>query len=153
MRFTGLRRTGLPIAEENDRAGRLFPLHVERSRLHLWRPGEPIAGGRRLLIGVATWSLHDLSLLDILDDAMARVGAVVDRIDVFDLDRLEQGDFEDYIPDLGRVVGTPLAGYWEDRIVGEKGFGWRAMAIILDLFDFTLKWNGPGSRFDVRWGS
>ncbi len=152
MRFTGLRRTGLPIAEENDRAGQLFPLLVERSRLHLWRPGEPIVASRRLLVGVATWSLYDLSLLDRLDDAAARDAAVVDRIDVFDLDRMERGDFEDHLPGLGEVLGTPVVGFWEDGIAGEKGFGWRAIAIISDLFGFTLKWNCPEWRWDVQRG-
>ena len=130
MRFTELRRTGLPIGEENDRAERLFPVLIEQSRLHLWRPGNPIAAGRRLLVGVATWSLYDLSLLEVLDLVVNKGCSGVDRIDVFDLDRVERGDFEDYIPGLGKVVGTPVAALWKDGILGDKGFGWRAIKLI-----------------------
>ena len=54
MQFTELRQTRLPIGEENDSADRLFSLLVGQSHLHLWNPGDPIAGSRRLLVGTAS---------------------------------------------------------------------------------------------------
>ena len=45
MRFTRLRRTGLAMGEENDRARQLFRVLIEQSHLHVWtgiwtvRPG------------------------------------------------------------------------------------------------------------------
>jgi hypothetical protein len=149
MRFTELRRTGLPVVEENDRAERRFPVLVEQSRLRLWRPGEPVAAGRRLLVGAATWSVYDLSLLDVLDDALARDEAALGRIDVFDVDRVGRVGFEDYIPGLGKVVGTPVAGLWIDGILGERDFGRRAITLISGLFGHTLKRNAAEWRWDV----
>lgn len=142
MRFTELRQTGLPIHKENDRAERLFPELVERSHLHLWRPGDSIAGGRRLLVGVATWSLYDLSLLELLDRVVKEGCPGMDRIDVFNLDRVELGVLERYIAHLGKVVGTPVAGLWEDGILGETGFGWRAITLISGLLGVKLEWKG-----------
>jgi hypothetical protein len=152
MRFTELRRTGLAVSEENDRARQLFPVLIEQSHLHVWNPGDPISGARRLLIGVANWSLYDLSLLDVLDQVVAEGCYGVDRIDVFNLDQVERGDFEDYIAGLGKVVGTPLAGFWEDGILGDKGFGWRAFRLISDLVGVALDWNAAEWRFHVRRG-
>jgi hypothetical protein len=59
MRFTELRHTGLPIREENDRAEQLLPILIEQNHVHLWRPGNPIASGRRFLVGTC----HAQSLL------------------------------------------------------------------------------------------
>ncbi len=148
--FTELRRTGLPIGEENDRAEQLFPIFVEQSRLHLWRPGNPIADGRRLLVGVATWSLYDLSLLEVLDLVVKDGWSGVDRIDVFDLDRVERDDFDNYIPGLGKVAGTPVAGLWADGILDGEGFGWRAIKLMSGLFGVPLEWNGGEWRWDVE---
>jgi hypothetical protein len=152
MRFTELRRTGLPIGEENDRAERLFPVLIEQSRLHLWRPGDPIAEGRRLLVGVATWSLYDLSLLEVLDLAVKDGRSGVDRIGVFDVDRVERGDFEDYIPGLGKMVVTPVAAIWEGGILVDKRFGWWAIRLISGLLGVSLEWNGAEWRWDVLRG-
>jgi hypothetical protein len=79
MKFTSLRRTGLPIAEENDTAVRLFPQIVRNSRLTLWKPGDAVVAGRRLLVGVANWSLYDLSLLDVISDAIREGHSPLDR--------------------------------------------------------------------------
>ncbi len=149
MRFTELRRTGLPIGEENDRAEQLFPVLIQQSRLHLWRPGDPIAASRRLLVGVATWSLYDLSLLELLDLVLNRGCSAVDRIDVFNSDRVERGDFEEYIPGLGKVVGTPVAALWQDGIIGDKGFGWRAIRLISRLPGVPLEWKGAEGYAEV----
>ena len=149
MRFTELRRTGLTIGEENDQAERLFPVLIEQSHLHLWRPGNPIAAGRRLLVGVANWSLYDLSLLEVLDLVVKEGRSGVDRIDVFDLDRMERGDFEDYIPELGKVVVTPVAALWKDGILDDRGVGWRAMRLISGLLGVPLEWKGAEGYGEV----
>jgi hypothetical protein len=73
----------------------------------------------------------------------------VDRIDVFDLDRVERGDFEDYIPGLGTVVGTPVAGFWKDGILGDKGFGWRAIKLISGFLGVPLEWKGAEGYAEV----
>src|SRR5215471_5072327 len=61
-----------------------FPNRVAQSRLHLWRPTDPIvARGTRLFVGIATWSGFDLRLLDILDQALQEGTILDDHIDVF----------------------------------------------------------------------
>ena len=142
MRFTELRRTGLPLGEEHRRAEQLFPILIERSHLRRWRPGNSIVAGRRLLGGVATWSLNDLSLLELLDDSVKAGCSGVDRIDVFNLDQVERGNFEGYIPELGKLVGTPVGAVWKDGIVGDKGFGWRATNLVSGLLGVRLEWKG-----------
>ncbi len=101
------------------------------------------------MVGVATWSLYDLSLLDALDQFVTEEYCRVDRIDVFNLDRLERGDFEQYLPGLGKVLGTPVAGHWENGILGDKGFGWQAIRLVSDLIRVSLGWNGAESRWLV----
>jgi hypothetical protein len=152
MRFTELRRTGLSISEENDQAEQLFPVLIQQSHLQSWNPGDPIHGGRRLLVGVATWSLYDLSLLDVLDQVIAEGCSGLDRIDVFDMDQTKQGAFEHYVPGLGKVVRTPVAGLWEDGILGDKGFGWRAIRLISGLLGVSLTWNGVDWKWEVGRG-
>ena len=152
MRFTELRRTGLPISEENERAKTLFPSLIQQSRLNIWSPGDPIYGDGRLLVGVATWSLYDLSLLDVLDQAVIEGWSCLDRIDLFDLDRVEQRDLHRYIPGLGKVVGTPVAGYWEDGILDVKGFGRQAIGLTSGLLGVSLTWNAAESRWDFQRG-
>jgi len=66
----------------------------------------------------------------------------VDWIDVFNLDQVERGRLESYIPDLGNVIGTPVAGLWKDGILGETGFGWRAITLISGLLGMKLEWYG-----------
>jgi hypothetical protein len=152
MRFTEPRRTGLPVSEENDRAEQLFPVLIQQSHLHLWNPGDLIFGGRRLLVGVATWSLYDLSLLDVLEQAVIEGWCCLDRIDIFKLDRVERGDFERYLPGLGKVLGTPVAGHWEDGVLCDNGFGWQAFRLTSGLLGVPLEWNGAEWRWEVRWG-
>jgi hypothetical protein len=144
MKFTGLRRTDLTVAEENDRAERLFPILVGESRLHLWNPGDSVAPGRRLLVGAVTWSIYDLSLLDVLDDALAMGGGAVSRVDVFDLDRAGRDALEVDIPGLGNIATPPVAGLWEDGVLREKGWGWGAISLISAVFGIRLAWKDSG---------
>ena len=42
-------------------------------------------------------------------------------------------DFEEYTPELGKVVGTPLASIWKDGILGDKRFGLRVIKLMSAL--------------------
>lgn len=90
-----------------------------------------------------------MSLLDVLDLVVYEGCSAVDQIDVFDLDRVERGDFEDYIRGLGKVVMTPIAAVWKDGMLGDKGFGWPAMRLITGLLGVSLEWNRAEWRWDV----
>ena len=60
-------KAGTTVEEAQLAARTAFPECVESSEIHLWRPGQRIAAiGRRILIGVATYSVYDLKLLDVL---------------------------------------------------------------------------------------
>src|SRR3954468_12590839 len=118
--FTDLiRSSALPASADGSVRDRqraidaLFPSVVSATPIRLWQPGDPIEPtGRRLLIGVATWSVPDLTLLDELARAPSRQapGMVVDVFNVADV--RSAGDFERYVPGIGAVFHTPVVGLW-----------------------------------------
>jgi hypothetical protein len=102
----------------------LFPIVVSASPLRLWQPGDPIAPtGRRLLLGVATWSVPDVTMLDELALALLRQPSdlVVDVFNVADV--RSAGDFERYVPGIGTVFHTPVVGLWIDGRLVAKASG------------------------------
>jgi hypothetical protein len=102
----------------------IFPAVVANSPLRLWRPGDPIPGtGDRLLIGIATWSARDLSLLDTLSAAVAQqnTGLLIDVFNVADCP--SQAAFDRYIPGVGPVFHTPVVGFWSGGRLLEKASG------------------------------
>jgi hypothetical protein len=106
-----------------DRRSDVFPELVARnSRLHLWEPDAPIPStGRRLLIGVATWSGYDMALLDLLGQETVSDSV---RIEVFDTAQCHsQADFDRIIPGIGRVFHTPVVGLWVDGVLTENASG------------------------------
>jgi hypothetical protein len=115
--FTDLLRTDLWPALEQGQAERQFPLLTARSHLHLWRPGDTICStGRRILIGVATYSIHDLRLLDVVEQLLSQSNDNrLLRVDVFSAHQCQtQDDFDKYVPGIGPVFQTPVVGIWED---------------------------------------
>ena len=129
--FTDLIRSpALPASPDGSLADRqsaidaFFPSVVSVSPLRLWRPGDPIEPtGRRLLLGVATWSVPDLTMLDELARALHRqpAGVVVDVFNVADV--RSAGDFDRYVPGIGTVFHTPVAGLWIDGRLVAKASG------------------------------
>jgi hypothetical protein len=102
----------------------LFPSAVSRSPFRLWSPGDPIpATGDRLLIGVATWSAHDLVLLDTVSQALQTrpPGLAVDVFNVADCASPQA--FERYVPGIGNVFHTPVVGLWSNGRLVEKASG------------------------------
>jgi hypothetical protein len=93
--------------------------------LRHWKPGQPIGDRpKRLLIGVATYSYHDLRLLNLVDEALTRSENSALQVDVFDTgDCQSHEDFEKYIPGIGKVYQTPVAGLWENWVLRAKAWG------------------------------
>jgi hypothetical protein len=118
-------------SEQQYLVEREFPDVVRASAVHLWRPGDPISGMRqRLVVGVATYSVLDLMLLDRLETHARRHTESL-RVDVFNtLDCRRHEDFQDYIPGLGDVYHTPVAGLWESGQFVAGGSGRHAIDII-----------------------
>src|SRR5262249_27284589 len=116
---------------------------VAESRLHWWSPGNPVCErGKRLLIGVATYSEYDMRLLDLLDDALGESRCSSIHVDVFDvLDCPTMDDFDRYVPGVGIVLQTPVVGVWENGVLKDKGSGAPAREKLV-VEPFHLDWVG-----------
>jgi hypothetical protein len=134
-------RAGNTVAENQLAARSAFAELVESTDLRLWRPGQPIeANGRRLLIGVATYSVHDLKLLDLVQSHLTSqsqngnvrfAAGIALSVDVFDiLDCRTPDDFEKYVPGVGPVSQTPVVGLWADGELTENAFGYDGRMLI-----------------------
>jgi hypothetical protein len=102
-----------------------FSAVVTKSPLRLWSPGDPVTGngGKRLLIGVATWSGHDMMLLDAVSQALQESSGDL-TVDVFNVDCcLSQEAFERYVPGIGDVLQTPIVGLWSNGKLVDKATG------------------------------
>jgi hypothetical protein len=101
-----------------------FGAAVAATSLRLWSPGDPIpARGRRLLIGVATWSAYDMELLDCVGQAMTSLAAAL-TIDVFNVADCPSPEAIDwYVPGCGGVIHTPVVGYWSDGRLIDQAAG------------------------------
>lgn len=105
-----------------------FPLAVQQSSLHLWKPGDPIATSPiRLIVGAATYSFVDMRTLDRLDIA-ARLHSDALWVDVFNtLDCPTHEAYVQYVPNLGNVYQTPVVGCWQNGIFAQSASGKPAM--------------------------
>jgi hypothetical protein len=117
-----------------------LPSLVAAGPFGLWRPDDPIpASGRRLLLGVATWSVHDMELLDELARVL-QAGCQSIIVDVFNVVHCSSpADLERFTPGVGKVFHTPVVGLWVDgelkaTAAGKAGrdllarsvYGWKA---------------------------
>lgn len=132
---------GQTPGEVQQRAAELLPERVAASRMHWWKPGDPVrATGRRLLIGAAVWSGYDLRLLDYVNAALADPRFADVAVDVFDCDQVQSQDgFEPYVPGIGPVSGTPVVGLWIDGKLADKAAGYHGRKIVADLFGFDMQ--------------
>lgn len=107
---------------QQQRAAENFPSLVERGHMNIWRPENdfPPPGSHVIWIAVATWSLYDLELLDLLETKLSR-DAVTDNIYVFDTaGSPDIKDFNHYLPGVGKVYHTPVVGSWTNGVLEEK---------------------------------
>jgi hypothetical protein len=117
-------RYEMSVAQQQRDAKEQLAALLQESRFHPWQPGEPIINrGRRILLGVASYSVADLALLDTLNEALEQ-GSIGPRLDVFNvLECRSIHDFEKYVPGLGKPFQTPVVGYWEEGLLKEKAWG------------------------------
>jgi hypothetical protein len=120
-------------------ADRLFADVVERSPFQLWGPGDPIPRHAvRLLIGVAPSSGFDMRLLDVMVEAMACGPSALPTVDVFNTAHCQHlEDFRRYIPSLGEIFHTPVAGIWFGGQLTWFGQGHAARDQIARMFGST----------------
>jgi len=112
------------VGQQQKAAIEQLAMMIRGSRLHSWKPGDPMTNhGRRILLGVASYSLRDLKLLDTLNEGLDNESAWP-RLDIFNcLECRSVQDFEHYVPGIGKVLQTPVVGYWEDGILKERAWG------------------------------
>jgi hypothetical protein len=101
-----------------------FPSVVASSPFRLWSPGKAIpAKGKRLLVGVATWSAYDMRLLDAVAQALRKQPCDL-TVEVFNVaDCASPQAFDRYVPGIGPVFHTPVAGLWSDGNLVEQATG------------------------------
>jgi hypothetical protein len=98
-----------------------FPVKTIR----LWRLEEPFSReGRRMFIGVATYSLPEMQALDALIHAASRASTTNGTIDVFDTAACRSlEDLRQLVPGIGPSFHTPIVGVWENGVLKEKASG------------------------------
>jgi hypothetical protein len=117
-------RSEVTVGQQQRDAREELAALLRESRLHLWQLGDPVLNrGRRILLGVGSYSMADLALLDNLNEAHGQE-SIWPRLDVFDvLECRSIQDFEKYVPGIGKVYQTPVVGYWEEGLLKEKAWG------------------------------
>jgi hypothetical protein len=155
MRFTDLKKgSGSTIIEE-EQLHELFHAVVMQCRLRLWKPGDPIAMRRRLLVGIRLLSDENLSLLDVLDEGCGERGKHAPSTDVFNFEDVSHID--SFIPgfsrakELGVIIKAPIVGFWTNGELRDKAWGQRAVEMLESVFSMNLRWNTSAGRWDVHW--
>lgn len=106
--------------------------------MELWRPGDPWppVGEEVIWIAVATWSLYDLKLLDLLETQLSR-GSRKERIYLFNTAGFPEFNFEEHLPDIGKIFHTPVVGSWTGGILEERLSGALARDWLIERFGLS----------------
>ncbi|WP_439631500.1 hypothetical protein [Gemmata sp.] len=131
---------GSDAGETQRRAAQLLPERVKASPFDLWpTDAVPNGTGNRLLVGVAVWSVYDLTLLDLLEDAARHGHGAGTPIGVFNIDQLESADLDRLLPGIGFVHHSPVVGHWVGGKLVEKSCGFHARELVARLFGLDSK--------------
>lgn len=126
--------------QQQQRAAEQFPSLVQSSHMKLWQPGRdlPLNGAEVVWIGVASYSVLDLELLDAIEAKLTREGQN-ETIYLFDLSAFPDfKDFEKVLPGIGSVYQTPVVGSWNDGVLKEKLSGAVARAWLARRYELAL---------------
>lgn len=102
----------------------------------MWRLGDewPPAGGQVIWIGVGTFSVYDMELLDKLEAKLSRE-TVKEEIYVSDTVAFPEFNFEERFPGVGRVFGVPIVGYWKEGVLEVKLSNAKAREWLMERFE------------------
>jgi hypothetical protein len=79
-----------------------------------------------------------MRLLDDLNEARMRHSNQNERIEVFDTDDIrDQKLLDQYVPGIGKVVGLPVVGIWENGILIQKASGALALNLLVDRYSLN----------------
>ena len=136
-RFADLLRPipGLSPSEQQRLAHEQLREIVNQSSMHYFNLGDEVVNqGIRVLLGVATYCIADMRLLDALNDLHSTVSPLA-RIDVFSVQDAEKPeDLERYIPTIGHRFDVPLVGIWNDAMIKESAWGAAARDLLTQYF-------------------
>jgi hypothetical protein len=127
---------GFTPGQLQEQASKRFPNIVDESHMEFWRPNDsPFEPhDQDVLIGVATYSLEDLKLLDEIEEQL-RNCSVPENISVFDISAItEMGDFERHLPGIGKVFQTPVVGFWKNGQLTNRLSGAAARDWLVDRY-------------------
>ena len=126
--------------ETQLRAARLLPERVKAGPLDWW-PTDAIPNGTgdRLLVGIAVWSAYDLTLLDLLENAVRHGHGAGTPVGVFNVDQLAPAGLERLLPGIGFVHHSPVVGHWVGGKLVEKSCGFHARELVSRLFGLDAK--------------
>jgi hypothetical protein len=123
----------LPILEQDTYvSGRLRELLALNS-VRMWTIGEDIpVVPTWMLIGIATWSLPDLGLLDLVCERRTKKRTL--EIAVSDMSHYSMRDINRCIPGIGKVFHTPILGIWRASLLTKSASGFAARQSIREYF-------------------
>jgi len=123
----------VPAGRQQEEADANFASLAQALGLRVWSPGDAIPPGkRRVLIGVATYALLDMQLLDRLVPLLQRDTTDEAVVEVFNVrDVRSMNDFDSFIAGIGPVFQTPAAGLWERGRLVETATGASARDAII----------------------
>ena len=130
------------IRLQSEQARERFPHLVRKSRLHLWNIGDmPKPDGIRLLIGLAPgYSLVDMRLADLMNDALAREENSQVHVDVLDAANDRVPDLRVLFPKLKEQPSrSPVAGVWRNGIHVSDEWGFAAVARIVSILGLPVR--------------
>ncbi len=109
-------RRGKAPGDAQKKARVDFPRQVSQSSFKLRNPSQAIPqSGKHFIIGIATYSASELSLLDQLEESLGSSKSETLDVEVFDvLDCKKMSDFQRFIPGIGGVHRTPVIGVISD---------------------------------------
>ena len=111
------------------RAHEAFPARLAASQLDAWAPSDVAASGSVLVIGAATWSPHDLRLLDLLNSP-TRSASMPVRVAVFDVDACPAEELPQRVPLRVRPLMNPVVGWWQDGRLVEAACGFAGRTLV-----------------------
>ena len=123
------------VAEQQNFAADQLLVLLDKSNFHSLKSKKSILKkGKHLLLGIASYSVSDLELLDTLNNAIMNKTLKIDRVDVFDVRNCRRmEDFEKYIPSIGKVYQTPVIGIWENYFLKKKLWGYSARELLTKM--------------------
>jgi hypothetical protein len=117
-----------------SQARQRFASLVSGSRFDRRSKADPIADGRLIILGTASYSRKDLSLLDEIDNAHSRWQQAW-TIAVFDVTECKSpADMQAYLPQDSVPPQSPMLQVWESGILRQSAHGLQAVREALCKF-------------------